>query len=123
MNTLQGELIRVGTMEICGEKVISYVIQTTEGEIRFARSLPMYRRVSIVESSALSALEAVVLQLRNDRDCEKRLRKDSDDLATDWRVLAERLGAIVAADASQHDFTNDIEPALAELARMKVGRK
>ena len=33
--------------------------------------------------------DAEIERLRADRDCEKRLRKDSDDLATDLRLALE----------------------------------
>jgi ElaB/YqjD/DUF883 family membrane-anchored ribosome-binding protein len=46
-------------------------------------------------AKACGDLRTEVERLRDDRDCEKRLRKDSDDLATDWRERAERAEAFI----------------------------
>jgi hypothetical protein len=40
------------------------------------------------EDSAAAAADEIE-RLRADRDCEKRLRKDSDDLATELRIALE----------------------------------
>lgn len=40
-----------------------------------------------------------------------------------WKVCAERLGRIVAADESDYTIAADIEPALAELSKLKGGVK
>lgn len=44
----------------------------------------------------IARLRAEIDHLRADRDCEKRLRKDSDDLVTDLRLA---LGAVLANPA------------------------
>ena len=45
--------------------------------------------VRVIRSPREDAMEAEIERLRADRDCEKRLRKDSDDLATDLRLALE----------------------------------
>lgn len=51
-------------------------------------------------NKAIAALRAENERLRSDRDCEKRLRKDSDDQATDLRVELEQ----ARADAERWRF-------------------
>ncbi len=46
---MTGELVRVGTMNVSGEELTGYFVQTTVEELRAVRRLPIYRRVEIRE--------------------------------------------------------------------------
>lgn len=50
--SIEGELIRAGTMRVGGEEATGVFISMTIGELRAIKRLPMYRRVAVTEVEA-----------------------------------------------------------------------
>jgi hypothetical protein len=113
MSTVEGKLIRAGTFQVYGETICGVVVECGEAVLRSVPRLPMYRKVSVVES-APSTAGAAGPMLPEQPECGSPCA-----MCEAMAHLNSKLRAELAEAVSQrHFFCDENKRHVSEVARL-----